>query len=313
MKVLFLDKTHRFLSEILTQQGHECLLHFDSAIEDILPQLAVADGLVVRSRVKITSEIMDLAPKLKFIARVGAGMEGIDADHAAKRNITCLNAPEGNRDAVAEHACGMILCLLNNIIKANHQVRNKIWLREENRGTELMGKTLAIIGYGNTGGAFAKRMKAFGMNVLAYDKYKKDFSDEYVVEATMNQVFSEADFLSLNVPLTDETTYLVNASFIESFSKKIFIINTSRGKVVDTGALVDGLDSGKIQGAALDVLEYESDSFARMHDSPVLQKLLSFENVVFTPHVAGWTFESEKKLATVLAEKIIAHVRSGSL
>jgi D-3-phosphoglycerate dehydrogenase len=240
---------------------------------------------------------------------VGAGMENIDVAYAEKNGIACVNSPEGNRDAVAEHALGMLLALFNNLIKANTEVRNGKWLREENRGLELCGKTVGIIGYGNMGAAFAQRLQGFGVKVLAYDKYKTNFGNDFVKESSLQEIFEQADILSLHTPLTDETNYLINNAFIKQFKKNIYIINTARGKCLNTADLVANLESGKVLGACLDVLEYEAVSFegidAKEMPQP-MQYLMKSDKVILTPHIAGWTKESNIKLAEFLAQKIIS-------
>jgi D-3-phosphoglycerate dehydrogenase len=266
-------------------------------------------GAVIRSKITFDADMLSAATQLRFIARVGAGMESIDVEYAKSKGIVCFNSPEGNRDAVAEHALGMLLNLLNNLNRADAEVRKGIWRREANRGIEIKGKTIGIIGYGNMGGAFAQRLKGFGCNVLAYDKYKTGFSDEFVTECDMETIFAEINILSLHVPLTAETRYLVNEEYIRKFRNNIWLINTSRGPVVNTASLVEALKSGKVSGAALDVLEYEKTSFEAMDAEAFpepLKQLVSFENVILSPHIAGWTVESKYKLAKVLADKIRA-------
>ena len=267
------------------------------------------EGIVIRSRFKLDKEIIDKGKNLKFIARAGAGMENIDVAYAESKGIKCLHAPEGNRDAVGEHAIGMLLSLLNNLPRADKEVRNGIWIREGNRGTEIQGKTVGIIGYGNMGSAFAQRLKGFGVTVIAYDKYKKNFSDEYAKEATMEELFEKADIVSLHLPLTDETHYIANNNFFKKFKKNIYLINTARGENVKTDDLVENLKSGKVQGACLDVLEYESVSFEALDPNKMpepFKYLIQSDKVILTPHIAGWTFESHEKIAETLVRKIIS-------
>jgi D-3-phosphoglycerate dehydrogenase / 2-oxoglutarate reductase len=308
-KVLFIDAAHPLLHEMLEQMGYVCH-HFPMAsAADILAIVSEYEGVVVRSKIPIDRTLIDQARRLRFVARVGAGMENIDVSFAALKGIVCLNAPEGNRDAVGEHALGMLLALFNKLHKADREVRAGIWKREENRGTELGGKTVAIIGYGNTGSAFARLLLGFDAKVLAYDKYKTGFGNANVVESTMEQIFAEADVLSLHVPLTDETTWLVDRHYIDRFNKNFSLINTSRGKVVKTEHLVAALESGKVRGACLDVIEYEQSSFEALQANQIpnsLKQLIAMENVVLSPHIAGWTYESNIKMAKVLAEKIKA-------
>ena len=233
-------------------------------------------------------------------------MENIDVDYAVRRGIRCLNSPEGNRDAVGEHALGMLLSLMDHIVVADRQVRYGHWLREANRGDEIKGKTVGIIGYGNMGSAFSQRLKGFEANVISYDKYKKDYSDGNTRETAMEELFEECDILSLHIPLTEETDGMVDDAFLKRFRKNIRLINTARGKIVRTGDLVKNMVSGKVIGAALDVLEYEDTSFeALAEDLPAeLSYLTASDRVILTPHIAGWTHESNIKLATVLVEKI---------
>jgi D-3-phosphoglycerate dehydrogenase len=308
-KILFIDSNHPRLHEVLIQRGFQCDLFYDKSADELKKIIPQYDGIVLRSKFKITAAIIDGAPKLKCIARVGAGMENIDVEYAKQKGIACVNSPEGNRDAVAEHALGMLLALFNNIIKANAEVRLGKWLREENRGIELYGKTIGIIGYGNMGAAFAQRLKGFGVKILAYDKYKTNFGDEFVKESTLEEIFEQADILSLHTPLTEETNYLISDAFINQFEKNIYIINTARGKCLNTADLVSNLEGGKVLGACLDVLEYEAVSFEGIDvkEMPApLQYLVKSDKVILTPHIAGWTKESNIKLAEFLAEKIIA-------
>lgn len=309
MKILFIDSNHKLLHETLQQAGHICDLNYNWTKEEIENNIHLYDGIVIRSKIKITKEIIDKASKLKFIARAGAGLENIDVTYAESKGIKCLHAPEGNRDAVAEQALGMLLALFNNLFKANKEVREGKWIREGNRGVELMGKTVGIIGYGNMGSAFAERLKGFVVNVLVYDKYKKNFGTEFIKESSLEEIFKNSDILSLHTPLTDETNYLINDSFISKFSKNIYIINTARGKCLNTVDLVKNLKSGKVLGACLDVLEYEMVSFESLNTKEfpeAFQYLIQSDNVVLSPHIAGWTQESNEKIAKALAEKILS-------
>jgi D-3-phosphoglycerate dehydrogenase len=274
---------------------------------EILGIIHEYEGVVIRSRIKLDKEFLNAAINLQFIARAGSGLENIDVDHAKMLGIRCFNAPEGNRDAVAEHAMGMLLSLFNRIHTADREVRNGIWKREENRGVELLGRTIGIIGYGNTGKAFAKRLGGFGVLMYAYDKYQKGFSDELVIETNMESIFQDAEILSLHVPLTEETYHLLDDKFFERLKNPIYLINTSRGQVIDTEALVWAIESGKVLGACLDVLEYEKFNFEQIENREIpetLQYLIDSDKVIFTPHIAGWTLESNAKMAHVLAEKI---------
>ncbi|NOQ24058.1 MAG: hydroxyacid dehydrogenase [Bacteroidales bacterium] len=309
MDVLFVDSTHDRLPDKLSQSGFNCDYKPDIKPYDIIKIIPKYDGVIIRSKIKIDKTIIDEATKLKFIGRVGAGLENIDVEYATQKGIKCFNSPEGNRDAVGEQALGMLLSLFNNILNADVEVRAGKWIREGNRGVEIKGKTIGIIGYGNMGGAFAQRLKGFEANVIAYDKYKINYSNEFVAEKGLEDLFEQTDILSLHVPLTEETKFMVNDEFINRFKKDIYIINTARGKVIKTEDLVKNMKLGKVLGAALDVLEYEQVSFENLHsgnDLPeAFQHLIKSNNVVLTPHIAGWTHESNIKLSEYLADKII--------
>lgn len=307
MKVLFLDTVHEFLWNHLERMGFDCSLDNASGRDIILDKIGSYEGIVLRSRIKLDKEMLEAASNLKFIARAGSGMEGVDVETAKQFGVQCFNAPEGNRDAVAEHAIGMLLSLFNHINVADKEVRSGIWKREANRGVELLGRTVGLIGYGNTGYAFAKRLSGFGVLCYAYDKYRTNFGDSYSIEVNMDSIMNEAELISLHVPLTPETEHIINDEFFNRLSNPIYLINTSRGRVVDTDALVRAMESGKVLGACLDVLEYEKSSFENLESDDMpqsLQYLLNSDKVVLTPHVAGWTDESNVKLAQVLAEKI---------
>lgn len=307
VKILFIDSVHPLLHKELEDSGFQCDLKYDLTKEEIIAIIKEYQGIVIRSKIKLTKEIIDKAVQLKFIARVGAGMENIDVVYAESKGIKCLHAPEGNRDAVAEHALGMLLSLFNNIAKSDREVRNGEWIREGNRGLELAGKTVGIIGYGNMGSAFAQRLRGFNVKVLAYDKYKKNYSDDFVKESSLAEIFQETDILTLHIPLTEETLFMVNEKFIGNFKKNIYIINTSRGKILKTDDLVKNMVSGKISGACLDVLEYEELSFENLNKNNLPESfrfLIKSGKVILTPHIAGWTHESNEKMARVLVEKI---------
>ncbi|MFI5163777.1 MAG: NAD(P)-dependent oxidoreductase [Bacteroidia bacterium] len=318
MKILFIDSAHPSLKKELIRNGFTCDEDFVSTKEEIQKNISRYDGIILRSRINIDKSFIDyfLSPGMerKFIARVGAGMEHIDVSYAESKKIKCLSSPEGNKNAVAEHALGMLLNLLNHICKADREVKAGKWVREANRGTELEGKTIGIYGYGNTGSAFAKLLRGFDVRVLAYDKHIKSVGNDYVKEASPEEIFSKADILSLHLPLTDETRFLVNDAFINRFKKNIYLVNTSRGQIVKTDDLVKNLKSGKILVACLDVLEYEETSFELIQPKAINQKpealqyLLNSNKVVLTPHIAGWSFESSEKMAKVLAEKIISFI-----
>ena len=307
-KILFLDSNHDVLHETLMNAGFRCDLFWDRSKEELIKLIPEYDAMVIRSKFKISREIIDSALNLKCIGRVGAGMENIDVIYAESKGIKCLHAPEGNRDAVAEHVLGMLLMLFNNLKRADNEVRTGIWKRHENRGFEICGKTVGIIGFGNMGSAFAQRLKGFECKILAYDKYKKNFGNEFVRESTMQELFDACDIVSLHIPYNNETDYLVNEKFINRFRKKVYFINSSRGKCLNTADLVKEIETGKVAGACLDVLEYESVSFEDIDiaNAPAPMKyLINSEKVVLSPHIAGWTHESKIKIAEILAEKIV--------
>lgn len=302
-KVLFVDTVHPMLWEELEKEGFHCIEAYDLSKEEVKAISSDTYGIVIRSRFKIDAPFLDACQELRFIARAGSGMENIDEEFATSKGIACLNAPEGNRQAVAEHALGMLLSLFNNLNTADLEVRQGLWKREENRGIELNGKTVGIIGYGHNGSAFADVLGGFGVKLLAYDKYKSNYSEK-AVESDIQTIFNEADILSLHIPLTDETHHLVNDEFVQRFKKPFYLINTSRGQCVKTADLLDAVQGGKILGACLDVLEDEKASFEKLENSVDFQRLIQSKKVILSPHVAGWTKESKLKLAQVLLEKI---------
>jgi D-3-phosphoglycerate dehydrogenase / 2-oxoglutarate reductase len=308
MKILFIDTVHPSLKTLLEKEGHECVDGSLLSKEELKKVFKEYDGAVIRSRFVLNEELLDCATNLKFLARAGAGMENIDVDYATGKGIACINSPEGNRDAVGEHAIAMLLSLFNNLNKADKEVREAKWIREGNRGTELQGKTVGIIGYGNTGSAFAKKLSGFECSVIAYDKYKKDFGSLFIKEVSLESIFENSDILSLHIPLTNETEYLVNDSFINKFKKNIYLINTSRGRCVKTDDLVKNMQEGKILGACLDVNEYEDVSFEKsaMENKKLeaWEYLIHSDKTILSPHIGGWTFESNEKMARVLFEKI---------
>ncbi len=310
MKVLFLDTVHPILEERLLQAGFECIDGTRWSALDCQEVLKDCDGLVIRSRFRMNAEFLEDAPNLKFIARSGSGLENIDVPYCEHRGIALFNSPEGNRNAVAEHALAMLLSLMNQLPKANREVHQGLWNREGNRGEELDGKTIGIIGYGNNGTAFAKKLRGFDVKILAYDKYKTHFGDSQVIESTMEAIFQQADIVSFHIPQTEETLHFANQRFFNQFEKPIYLLNLSRGKIVDTAAFVQAFQEGKIKGAGLDVLEYEKSSFEDIFDQQIptdFHYILSQEKIILTPHVGGWTWESYYKLSDVLAEKILQH------
>lgn len=310
MKALITDQVHSVLLERLQAAGIACQVDTDCTYESLLDEVQGYDALVVRSKVFIDRHFIDHARSLRCIGRVGAGMETIDVDYAERQGIRCLNSPEGNRDAVGEHAVGLLLALMDRINVADSEVRQGLWRREANRGMEIKGRTVGIIGCGNMGSAFAQRLRGFECRVVAYDKYKlAGYAPDGVEEVSLEELQRCADIVSLHVPLTDETHYMVDGPFLEAFAKPFYLINTSRGAVVKTADLVTAMEQGKVLGAALDVMEYEDMSRDGLDVSALpepLRYLLASPRTVLTPHVAGWTQESKYKLAAVLADKIIA-------
>ena len=301
-KILIIDDLHPAFKERAVQLGYEV---------DDLPKITRAetmavisqyDGIAVRTKFRIDKELIDAAPGLKFVARAGAGLDNIDEAYALDRNIQLINAPEGNRDALGEHAVGMLLSVLNNYRKADIEIRNGIWDREGSRGWELKGKTVGIIGYGFMGSSFARKLSGFEVKVLAYDKYKTGFSDEYAQECSMEEIVKHSDVLSLHIPLTSETRQMVNEEYLFHFRKNIFFINTARGEIVNTVAVLNAIKTGKILGAGLDVLEAEK--FPKLSDQPWYNELKASPKVLLTPHVGGWTFDSYRKISEVLADKL---------
>ena len=305
MKVLFIDNAHPHLKITLEKNNFTCHHALSLSKYEIEEKISEYEGIIIRSRFEIDSEFIDKAKNLKFIARAGSGLENIDVNYAISKKIKCFNAAEGNRQAVAEHSIGMILSLFNNLNVSDLELRKGKWNREKNRGVELSGKTVGIIGFGNNGSAFAKALEGFGVNILSYDKYL----ESYTYESSMEKIYKNADIVSLNVPLTEETKYLVNKEFIEKFANNIFIINTARGKCVNTKDLVMKIKDKKVLGACLDVLEYEKLSFEQLSETGKnqdLKFLLESKNVILSPHIAGWTHESYLKISKILAKKILS-------
>ncbi len=313
MKVLLLDTNHPLLKQGLLDLGFQVDENYTASKPEIEKIIGDYDGIIIRSRFPIDRSFLQKAKKLKFIGRVGAGLENIDIDFAHKQGIRLFNAPEGNRNAVGEHALGLILNLFNKICSADSEVRSGIWQREANRGVELDGKTIGIIGYGNMGKAFARKLRGFEVEVLAYD-IKPDVGDKNARQVELAELFAKTDVLSLHVPQTNLTRKMVDKDFIDKFHKNFWLINTARGSVVNTSDLVQALKSGKILGAGLDVLEYEKSSFENMFENnnfpEDFQTLIQLPNVILTPHVAGWTIESKEKLAQIILDKISKFVRS---
>lgn len=309
MKILFIDTVHDILKQRLEEAGHTCIDGTRFSLEECGLHLKDTEGIIIRARFTMNEDLLQFAPKLKFIARSGAGMENIDVIYCEERGIKLLNAPEGNRNAVGEQALGMLLSLMNKIHTANRDVKQGKWEREFNRGLELDGKTVGIIGFGNNGSAFARKLQGFDVRILAYDKYKSGFFSGQVEEANLQEIFEEADIVSFHIPQNEETMFMANDAFFTNFRKPIFLLNLSRGKIVETGALLKAIKSGKVLGAGLDVLEYEKSSFEHFFDNSLpenFRELISRDEVLLTPHVGGWTTESYFKLSNVLADKILA-------
>ena len=306
MKILLLDKNHPLITEQLSEKGFVLEEDFSSSYEQVLEKIHLYEGIIIRSRIPLDAHFLEKAKNLKFIARVGAGMENIDIAKAQELGIKLINSPEGNKDAVAEHVIGMLLVLMNRLFISSNEVKKGIWLREENRGEEILGKTFGIIGYGNMGKAVAKRLSGFGCKTIFYD-IKPNLSDEFATQVSLQELQENADILSLHTPLTEDTLYMIDEEFISKMKKNFYFINTARGKNLKTSALVNALKSGKIKGACLDVLEYEKTSFENLETkNEDLEYLLNSEKAIITPHIAGWTHESKIKLAQVIVDKILA-------
>lgn len=304
-KVYFLDSVHSILEERLTNAGYLCVDCTNSPLNELSKMIVDASGIVLRSRITLNEAVLRNVRNLQFIARSGSGLENIDLDYCKKKNVKVYSSPEGNRNAVAEHCLGFLLSLLNNFKQAQCDIHNGEWLREKNRGIEISNLCVGIIGYGNNGRAFAEKLASIGVKVLVYDKYLKGFSGKGIYESNMEEIFKESNVISFHVPLTSETTYIADYQFFKRFSRPVWVLNISRGKVLKTKDLVRGLNEGIVRGAALDVLDEESKSFDMSSSNRIVMDLNNRSNVIITPHVAGWTQESYFKLSNVLADKIL--------
>ena len=307
MKVLFLNQSHPVLWDRLQALGFLCEEDLHSSEAELEPRIGEYTGLVLRSRISIGRDLIDRATRLRFIAREGVGLEHIDAEYAESKGIVVLTSPEGSRDTVGEHALGLLLSLLNNLSRADRQIRQGQWIREGNRGVEIKGKTVGVLGYGNMGSAFARKLQGFEARVIAYDKYKSNYGDACAMAVSLEQLWAESDLFSIHIPYLPSNHYFIDGAFLDRFQKPIYLVNTARGLVLHTAALVARLQSGKVLGAALDVLEYEDTSFEQVRAGEIpepMQYLLQSEQVVLSPHIAGWSFESKKGHAEVLGGKI---------
>lgn len=308
-RILITDDVDTILLEELKSNGFQYDYFPDIENEAVKSIIAEYEGIIINSKINLNKDTLQNAINLKWIARLGSGLEIIDIEFAKQKGISIYSVPEANNDAVAEHAIGMLLALFNHLVRANAEVKNGEWYREKNRGLELGNKTIAIIGYGHTGKAFAKKIKSFEVNILAYDKYLNNYSDEYVNESTLEEIYEKADVVSFHLPLSAETTYFCNRDFVLQFKKAIFILNTSRGKVVHLDDILPFLETKKILGLGLDVFENEKVNSYNEEEKVMYAKLFAFENVIVSPHIAGWTKESKIKIAKYLVKKIINYYK----
>lgn len=309
-KILLTNKgIHPYLGKQLAKLGYDCEFDYTSTKSEIEAKIHNYYGVVMKSRFKADDHFFKKAKYLKFLARVGVGFEHIDVDFANKKGIEIILSPEGSRDAVGEHTMGLLLSLFNNLPKGDREIKAGKWIREPNRGVEIKGKTVGIIGYGNMGKSFAKRLSGFDAKVLAYDKYEKGYGDKFAKEVSLNKIFKESDILSLHIPYDDHNHYFVDKAFIKKFKKSIYVLNTARGLVLNTKDVVSAMKKGKVLGVGLDVLEYEEQSFEAFNGDKLpkpFQYLIKSDRVVLSPHIAGWTMESKLKHAQTIVKKIVA-------
>ena len=304
LKCFVADSMHESLFRLLKEAGWMCDYEPSASREEIRKRLKGYDGLIIRTKTTVDRDLIGDDPTLLFVGRAGAGLDNVDVNYLREKNIQVIHAAEGNRDAVGEFTIGILLSLMRNIPRAHEEVTDFKWERERNRGEELMGKTVGLVGYGNMGRAFAQRLSGFRCKVLAFDKYKSGYSDDFCREATMEEIFSQTDVLSLHIPLTGETRGMVNSQYFGRFAKRIIVVNTARGEIIPLHDLAEAVKNGKVRGAALDVLENEKIDQLNAQQLQSFKYLSGKTNVIFTPHIAGWTFESHEKINVALVDKL---------